>query len=95
MDNLTLQPRLSKLHGITLHESVDVNSLTKLIHTSLLKPTLSKWKQFNYTSEKQQLTKYITLIQQGLATVHYHKCDGSDWGRSNPDGASASSPGVR
>jgi len=86
MDNLTLQPRLSKLHGISLHERVDVNALTKLIHSSLLKPTLSKWKQFNYTSEKQQLTKYINLIQQGLATVQYHKCDGSDWGRSNPDG---------
>jgi phage/plasmid-associated DNA primase len=86
MDNLTLQPRLSKLHSITLHERVDVNALTKLIHSSLLKPMLSKWKQFNYTSEKQQLTKYIKLIQHGIATVNYHKCDGSDWGRSNPDG---------
>ena len=40
MDNLTLQPRLSKLHSITLHEKVDVNVLTKLIHISLLKPML-------------------------------------------------------
>ena len=62
MDNLTLQPSANKLHDITLYEKVDVNALTKLIHSSLLKPTLSKWKQFNYTSEKQQLTKYLALI---------------------------------
>lgn len=86
MENITLQPRISKLHNIILHEKVNVNALTKLIHSSLLKPTLSKWKQFNYTSEKQQLTKYLSLIQHGIATVHYHKCGESIWGRSNPDG---------
>jgi len=86
MENITLQPRISKLHDIILHEKVNVNALTKLIHSSLLKPTLSKWKQFNYTSEKQQLTKYLSLIQHGIATVHYHKCGESVWGRSNPDG---------
>lgn len=62
MDNLTLQPHANKLHDITLYEKVNVNALSKLIHSSLLKPTLSKWKQFNYTSEKQQLTKYLSLI---------------------------------
>ena len=85
MNGLTLQPYVSKIHNITLFEKVDVNSLTKLIHSSLLKPTLSKWKQFNYTSEKQQLTKYLSLIQHGIASVHYQKCNGSLWGRSNPD----------
>ena len=86
MNNLTLQPQPNQLHGITLYEKVDVNALTKLIHSSLLKPTISKWKQFNYTSEKQQLTKYLGLIQHGLATIKYHKCGESVWGRSNPDG---------
>jgi phage/plasmid-associated DNA primase len=85
MDNLTLQPHPNKLHNITLHEKVDVNALTKLIHSSLLKITISKWKQFNFTSEKQQLTKYLNLIQHGIATIHYQKSNGSVWGRSNPD----------
>jgi hypothetical protein len=67
MDNLTLRPIASKLHDITLYEKVDVNALRKLIHSSLLNPTLSKWKQFNYTSEKQQLSKYLSLIQNNLA----------------------------
>ena len=86
MDNLTLQPIVSKINNITLFEKVDVNALTKLIHSSLLTPTISKWKQFNYTSEKQQLSKYLTLIRHGNAKIHYQKCDGSFWGRSNPDG---------
>ena len=86
MENLTLQMRTSKLHDITLYEKVNVNALTKLINGSLLKPTLSKWKQFNYTSEKQQLMKYLSLIHHGVAIIHYHKCGESNWGRSNPDG---------
>jgi hypothetical protein len=86
MDNLTLQPIASKINNITLFEKVDVNALTKLIHSSLLKPTLSKWKAFNFTSEKQQLSKYLTLISHGTAKIHYQKCEGSVWGRSNPDG---------
>jgi len=86
MDNLTLQPVDSKINNITLFEKVDVNALTKLIHSSLLKPTLSKWKAFNFTSEKQQLSKYLTLISHGTAKIHYQKCEGSVWGRSNPDG---------
>lgn len=86
MDNLTLQPIASKINNITLFEKVDVNALTKLIHSSLLKPTLSKWKAFNFTSEKQQLSKYLTLINHGTAKIHYQKCEGSVWGRSNPDG---------
>ena len=84
MDNLTLQPRPNKLHNITLSEKVNVNALTKLIHGSLLKSTLSKWKGFCFSSEKQQLTKYLSLINHGIATVNYKKSNDSLWGRSNP-----------
>jgi hypothetical protein len=62
MDSLTLLPTSNVLNGITLREKCDVSALRKLIHSSLLKPTLSKWKQHTYTSEKQQLTKYLSLI---------------------------------
>jgi phage/plasmid-associated DNA primase len=84
MDNLTLQSRPNKLHNITLSEKVNVNILTKLIHSSLLKSTLSKWKGFCFSSEKQQLTKYLSLINHGIATVNYKKSNDSLWGRSNP-----------
>ena len=86
MDSLTLKPQVNKIDNISLCESVDTNALIKLIHSSLLKPTVSKWKAQNFTSEKQQLTKYLSLIKHGTATVHYQKCVGSLWGRSNPDG---------
>ena len=69
MDSLTLQPVVCALNNLTLFEKVDVNALNKLIHSSLLKPTLSKWKQFNYTSEKQQLNKYLSLISGGNASI--------------------------
>jgi phage/plasmid-associated DNA primase len=84
MDHLTLQPRPNKLHNITLSEKVNVNALTKLIHGSLLKSTVSKWKEFCFSSEKQQLTKYLSLINHGIATVNYKKSNDSLWGRSNP-----------
>ena len=86
MDSLTLQPVVCALNNLTLFEKVDVNALNKLIHSSLLKPTLSKWKQFNYTSEKQQLNKYLSLISGGNASIKYNKCGESVWGRSNPNG---------
>jgi P4 family phage/plasmid primase-like protien len=85
MESLTLQPTKNVLNGITLKEKCDVSALRKLIHSSLLKPTLSKWKQHNYTSEKQQLTKYLSLIGGNTATVQYNKVDKQCWGRSNPN----------
>lgn len=85
MESLTLQPTKNVLNGITLKEKCDVSALRKLIHSSLLKPTLSKWKQHNYTSEKQQLTKYLSLIGGNIASVQYNKVDKQCWGRSNPN----------
>lgn len=85
MDSLTLLPTTNVLNGITLREKCDVSALRKLIHSSLLKPTLSKWKQHTYTSEKQQLTKYLSLIGGNIATVQYNKVDKQCWGRSNPN----------
>ncbi len=85
MDSLTLQPHNNALNGIVLHEKCNVSALRKLIHSTLLKPTVSKWKQHVYTSEKQQLTKYLTLIGGNTATVQYNKVDNQCWGRCNPN----------
>ncbi len=84
MESLTLTPQSNCLHGLILHERVDANALNKLIHSSLLKENVSKWKQQCYTSEKQQLIKYASLIKNGTATVQYCKADGTSWGRCNP-----------
>jgi hypothetical protein len=84
MQSLTLAPHINGLNGLTLHERVDINALNKLIHSSLLKENVSKWKQLCYTSEKQQLTKYASLVKNGKATVQYFKVDGTSWGRCNP-----------
>jgi hypothetical protein len=85
MDSLTLQPHASRLNNLICHERVDVNALSKLIHSSLLKPIKSKWKLSYFSSEKQQLTKYLSLIKHGYAVVHYEKYSGSVWGRCNPN----------
>lgn len=90
MQSLTLSPQHCSLHGLTLHERIDVNALHKLINSCLLKENISKWKRHSYTSEKQQLEKYATLIKNGVASVQYFKSKvkvndvEQSWGRCNP-----------
>lgn len=82
---LNISQSKNSLDGITLREHVDEISLDKLINSTLLKDNISnKYSARLYTTEKQQLIKYKSLIKNGFAIISYNRSK-IPYGRSNPD----------
>ena len=85
--NLTISPSNNSLDGITLYEPVDVNILEKLINSTLLKDNFNNpFSGRFFSTEKQQLLKYKSLIKDGKAVINYNRSK-NPYGRSNPDNA--------
>lgn len=75
------------LDGITLYEPIDENILEKLINSTLLKDNFNNpYSSRFFSTEKQQLLKYKSIIKDGKAVVNYNRSK-NPYGRSNPDGA--------
>ena len=86
--NLTLDAIESKIDGIVLYEPIDLNILDKLLKSDLLKESFnSPFADRLYDNEKQQLLKYKSLIENGMARVKYEKVKGIKYGRVNPNKA--------
>ena len=65
--SLAILPQSNILDGITLNERVERSTLVKLINSTLLKKIPFKL----YQNEKQQLTRYLALMNNGLIPVTY------------------------
>lgn len=84
---LRIQAKNNFLNGLTLYETVDMQTLLKLIHSDLLKEQFnnkicSKW----HSGEKQQLQKYLQTVTEGRAKITYNKSANNPYGRCNPQG---------
>jgi len=85
--NLKISPSQNCLDGITLYEPIDENILDKLINSKLLKDNFNNpFSSTFFSTEKQQLLKYKSIIKDGKAIVNYNRSK-NPYGRSNPDGA--------
>ena len=78
--SLAILPQSNILDGITLNERVERSTLVKLINSTLLKKIPFKL----YQNEKQQLTRYLALMGNGLIPVKYSRNPNNPYGRSNP-----------
>jgi phage/plasmid-associated DNA primase len=75
------------LDGITLCEPIDENILEKLINSKLLKDNFNNpFSARFFTTEKQQLLKYKSIVKDGKAIVNYNRSK-IPYGRCNPDNA--------
>jgi P4 family phage/plasmid primase-like protien len=80
-------PKQNILNGITLYESVDLQTLEKLINSDLLKQTFNnKICKVWYDNEKQQLEKYRDKMVEDKIKIQYNKSRNTTYGRSNPEG---------
>jgi hypothetical protein len=80
-----IEPKPNALDGITLYEQIDRSVLVKLINSKLLR------EKFNnnqagvlYKNEKQQLQRYLELMENGRIPVTYSRNPNNPYGRSNP-----------
>ena len=78
--SLAILPQSNILDGITLNERVERSTLVKLINSTLLK----KIPFHLYQNEKQQLTRYLALMDNGTIPVTYSRNPNNPYGRSNP-----------
>jgi len=79
-------PKENILNGITLYETVDLQTLEKLINSDLLKKTFNnKICKVWHDNEKQQLEKYRDKMAAGQIKIQYNKSRNMKYGRSNPD----------
>lgn len=85
--NLKITNSENCLDGITLYEPIDESILEKLINCKLLKDNFNNpFSSRFFTTEKQQLLKYKSIIKDGYAVVNYNRSK-NPYGRSNPDNA--------
>lgn len=83
--NLTLTARPNILNGITCYETINVETLNKLINSDLLKETFNNPMSSHFHSdEKQQLSKYKMIIDKNKAVVKYKRTKGMSYGRVFP-----------
>ena len=86
--SLAVSPQSNALDGITLYESVDRSLLVKLINSTLLKTNFSnKIAGALHQNEKQQLERYLSLMENGRIPVTYARGKCNPYGRSNPSRA--------
>jgi P4 family phage/plasmid primase-like protien len=79
-------PKETILNGITLYETVDLQTLEKLINSDLLKLTFNnKICKVWHDNEKQQLEKYRDKMVAGRIKIQYNKSRNMPYGRSNPE----------
>jgi len=79
-------PKENILNGITLYETVDLQTLEKLINSDLLKQTFNnKICKVWHDTEKQQLEKYRDKMTAGKIKIQYNKSRNMTYGRSNPE----------
>ena len=85
MFNLTLNARTSILNGITCYETINIDTLNKLICSDLLKTTFNNPMSSHFhEDEKQQLNKYKMIIDKNKAVVKYRRTKGMSYGRVFP-----------
>ena len=83
--SLTLSPQSNVLDGIVLYEPIDAVILDKLIYSDLLRVEFNnKNAAILYDNEKQQLTKYKSMMIDGRVPVKYTRPKNNPFGRSNP-----------
>lgn len=83
--SLAVSPKSNVLDGITLYEPVDRSLLVKLINSTLLKTKFSnKIAGAFHHNEKQQLERYLALMDTGRIPITYSRGNGNPYGRSNP-----------
>lgn len=79
-------PKENILNGITLYETVDLQTLEKLINCDLLKQAFNnKICKVWHDNEKQQLEKYRDKMVAGQIKIQYNKSSNMKYGRSNPE----------
>jgi hypothetical protein len=81
---LKIKSRISKLDNIILNEPIDLVILNKLINSDLLQSVNNPMTQYYYESEKEQLIKYIDIINNGYASVYYQRSKKIKFGRVLP-----------
>jgi len=82
---LKLDSRVSKLDNINLNEPIDVNILRKLINSDLLQVINNPMCKKYYENEKEQLTKYSSIIHDGFANICYKQSKNIQIGRVLPN----------
>jgi hypothetical protein len=83
--SLTLKQTDSKLNNISCYESININKLDKLIHSSILKKVFTNEITNKYfENEKNYLLAYKENYNNGLVKVDYIKSKTINFGRVNP-----------
>ena len=80
-----VEPQSNALDGITLYEPIDRSILVKLINSTLLKETFNnQLASVVYKTEKQQLQRYLGMMENGRIPITYSRNPNNPYGRSNP-----------
>jgi hypothetical protein len=83
-----VEPQTNALDGITLYEPIDRSILVKLINSTLLREELNnKMADVVYKTEKQQLQRYLGMMENGRIPITYSRNPNNPYGRSNPANA--------
>jgi hypothetical protein len=83
-----VEPTKNTLDGITLYEPIDRSILVKLINSTLLREEFNnKQAGVVYKNEKQQLQRYLGMMNNSRVPITYTRNPNNPYGRSNPANA--------
>lgn len=83
-----IEPQANVLDGITLYEPVERALLVKLINSTLLRETFNNnMAGALYKTEKQQLERYLGMMENGRIPITYTRNENNPYGRCNPANA--------